>query len=58
MNIIANAVKEVPREWINEAGNDVTPEMREYLLPLIQGEVKLKYKDGLPLFADISHLYK
>ena len=50
---IANEVKSVPREWINEAGNDIKEELVEYLKPLIQGEVSVEYKDGLPRYADI-----
>lgn len=53
---IANEAKSVPREWINADGNDVTPELLEYLYPLIQGETKVKYKDGLPDYMDVSHL--
>ena len=34
---IANEAKSVPRDWINDAGNDVKPELIEYLKPLIQG---------------------
>lgn len=53
---IANEAKSVPREWISDNGNDVTEEMIEYLLPLIQGESGVEYKNGLPVYADISHL--
>jgi len=55
---IANEAKSVPREWINDAGNDVTEEMITYLLPLIQGESQVTYKNGLPVYANISHLTK
>lgn len=53
---IANGVKAVPREWINERGNDVTEEMLIYLKPLIKGEAKLEYVDGLPQYLDVTHL--
>lgn len=46
---IANQVKTVPDAWINEAGNDVTQEMIDYLLPLIQGELPCTYKNGIPV---------
>ena len=46
---IANQVKPVPNEWINAAGNDVTQEMIDYLLPLIQGELPCTYKNGVPM---------
>ena len=55
---IANEAKSVPREWINDAGNDVTDEMITYLLPLIQGESQVTYKNGIPVYANISHLTK
>ncbi len=53
---IANKVKQVPREWINPEGNDVTSEMIDYVRPLVCGEVDIEYKDGVPVYADISHL--
>lgn len=46
---IANGVKKVPDEWINAAGNDVTQEMIDYLLPLIQGELPCTFKNGVPV---------
>ena len=53
---IANEAKSVPREWINEAGNDVLPAMLEYLAPLILGEPDITYQNGLPVYMDVSHL--
>lgn len=53
---IANKAKSVPREWINENGNDVTDEMIEYLKPLICGQIDLSYTDGIPSYPDIHHL--
>ncbi len=53
---IANEAKSIPREWINEAGNDINPELMEYLSPLIQGETKIQYENGLPSYMNISHL--
>lgn len=53
---IANEAKSVPRAWINERGNDVTEEMVEYLLPLIQGETSISYENGLPNYMNVSHL--
>ena len=45
---VANKVKYVPREWINEAGNNVLPAATEYILPLIQGEPATITENGLP----------
>ena len=51
VNLICNQEKGVPLEWITEHGSDVGKEFIEYGLPLIQGEVKVPVRDGLPLFA-------
>lgn len=53
---IANEAKSIPRKWINEAGNDITPELMEYLRPLIQGEVDQTFENGLPSYMNLSHL--
>ncbi|MBR3845107.1 MAG: 6-phosphofructokinase [Clostridia bacterium] len=45
---IANKVKHVPAEFINERGNHITDECARYLLPLIQGELDIKYENGIP----------
>ena len=44
---IANVEKKVPREWINEAGDYVTPEFVNYVRPLIQAELTPMMVDGL-----------
>ena len=44
---VANKVKYVPREWINEAGNDVLPAALEYIQPLILGEPVVLTENGL-----------
>ena len=53
---IANEAKEVPKSWITSGGNDVTSEMTDYLRPLIQGQVPVSYRDGLPAYMNVSHL--
>ncbi len=45
---IANIEKKIPLEWIDVDNNNVKEELVDYLKPLIQGEVKQIYKDGLP----------
>lgn len=45
---IANEVRGVPREYINEEGNGITDKGLEYLAPLIMGEVDVEYENGLP----------
>ena len=48
LNKIANAVKHLPDEYINEAGNGINKEFLTYVLPLIKGEPKIKYDNGIP----------
>jgi len=45
---IANSVRAVPREYINEQGNGVTEACLAYLRPLIVGEVRPVYENGVP----------
>ncbi|WP_408071896.1 6-phosphofructokinase [Butyrivibrio sp. JL13D10] len=52
----ANLVKNVPDNWINKEGNDVTKEMLTYLRPLIAGEPVISFKDGVPEYLDVRHL--
>ena len=49
---IANLEKKLPLEWIDVEKNYVKQELIDYMKPLIQGEVKQIYKDGLP-----QHIY-
>lgn len=55
---IANEAKSVPVEWISPAGNDVEQPLIDYLTPLIQGEIEVEYKNGLPVYMNVSHLAK
>ena len=50
---VANKEKFFPSEWINDAGNDVTEAAFRYFLPLIQGEVKIFMRNGMPLHFKI-----
>ena len=45
---IANGVKQVPREFITQDGNQITDECKKYLAPLIMGERFPEYENGLP----------
>ena len=47
---IANAVRTVPPHFINAEGNYVTDECIDYLIPLVSGEKKIKYKNGTPCY--------
>lgn len=56
VSVVANQEKKVPRNWINDAGNDVTQEMLDYLRPLVKGSPQIPEKNGLPNYIQISHL--
>lgn len=49
ISCIANAVRRVPDDFINDDGNHVTDKCIKYLLPLIRGEIDTEYRDGLPV---------
>ncbi len=51
ISAIANVERKVPREWVNDECNDVLPAFVEYARPLIEGEGKHKFVDGVPVFA-------
>ena len=51
---IANQSRYVSDEFITEGGNHVTDACCEYLLPLIQGECDVLYKNGLPMHWTIE----
>lgn len=53
---IANLEQRIPVEWISKEHNDITKELYNYLFPLIQGEVKITYHNGIPQYANIDHL--
>lgn len=52
---VANVEKKVPREWINDRHNFVTEEFLRYVKPLIQGEVVVPTRDGLPDYRELEH---
>ena len=45
---IANEIRTVPDEFINERGNGITEAGLRYLAPLIVGEVEPAYELGMP----------
>ncbi len=53
---VANKEKKLPLEWINQAGNDITQEFLDYARPLILGQPKIEYQNGLPVYLSIRHL--
>ena len=52
---IANKEKKFPANWINAAQNDVSQDAQNYFLPLIQGEVKIRMKNGMPVHFKRTH---
>ncbi len=50
---IANRIRTVDDAFINAEGNHVTDACCAYLLPLIQGEPSMIYRDGLPVHFTI-----
>ncbi len=51
---IANGVKHLPKEWINEDGVSMNFQFARYALPLIQGEVAVPFENGLPAFVRLE----
>eukprot|EP00903_Cladosiphon_okamuranus_P004275 g4273.t1 len=51
---VANVEKFLPKEYIREDGYGITETCRDYLTPLICGEPKTPYKDGLPVHAELA----
>ncbi len=45
----ANKEKHFPLEWINSTHNGIMDEAVEYFIPLIQGEIQVPMKNGIPL---------
>jgi len=50
---VANGVKRLPTEWINENGISMNHQFTKYALPLIQGESLPEFENGLPNFVRI-----
>lgn len=51
VNMICNEEKPVPAEWIINNGSDISEDFITYATPLLQGQVDLPVKNGLPVFA-------
>lgn len=54
---VANKEKLFPKEWINNQGNNVTPQALDYFLPLIQGELNILMKNGMPVQFKIPNWF-
>jgi 6-phosphofructokinase 1 len=51
LDTVANTVKNLPRDYMDASGTEITEAMRTYARPLIQGEVPIRIADGLPEFV-------
>lgn len=47
---VCNREKKFPKEWITGGGRDISEEFRGYVLPLIQGESRVRFEKGLPVY--------
>ncbi len=54
LSSVANGVKVVPANWINEDGVSLNYQFTKYALPLIQGEVAVPAEHGLPKYVRLS----
>ena len=54
---VANYEKKVPPEWITPDGCGITDDFIRYCSPLVQGETKLRYENGLPRFAKLKKVF-
>ncbi len=50
---VANGVKKVPQQWINEDGISLSHQFIKYATPLIQGETPVEMEAGLPKFTEL-----
>lgn len=56
LSSVANYEKKVPQEWINEAGNGVTKDVVDYVLPLIQGEPNIPREHSMPRYPKLKRV--
>jgi 6-phosphofructokinase 1 len=53
---IANGVKKLPQDWINEDGVSMSFNFYKYALPLIQGEVQVPFENGVPALVQLKRV--
>ena len=51
---VANSVKKLPREWINEDGVSMNFQFLRYAQPLLVGEIPIPHDNGVPVFARLD----
>ncbi len=55
---VANKVKQLPEEFITPDGTNITDKFFDYVLPLVKGEVKRVYKNGMPVYFSLTDIEK
>ncbi len=55
---VANVEKPIPDIWLTREARRVHPDLVEYVLPLIQGEVAIPMKGGLPDYGSLQNTQK
>ncbi|MGF1484985.1 MAG: 6-phosphofructokinase [Opitutales bacterium] len=53
---VANGVKPLPTNWINDDGVSLNFQFTKYALPLIQGEVEVPFENGVPKFIQLARI--
>jgi 6-phosphofructokinase 1 len=56
LDVVANAEKKFPLEWITAEGNGISSAFFNYVLPLIEGEPEIKWENGIPRFAKLKKI--
>ncbi|MDR0678667.1 MAG: 6-phosphofructokinase, partial [Puniceicoccales bacterium] len=51
---VAGKVKEFPAAWIDESGSMISSNFFRYISPLIQGEVEVPFKGGIPEYVHLE----
>ncbi|MCI2000654.1 MAG: 6-phosphofructokinase [Clostridia bacterium] len=54
IELIANLEKTVPENFMNREKNGVSEEGLKYLLPLVEGEINVEYKEGTPVYIKLD----
>ncbi len=53
---VANYEKKLPDEYVTADGTGITPAFLDYVLPLINGESRPPFVDGVPRFANLKKI--
>ena len=53
---VCNQEKKFPQEWITNHGTDISEAFLDYAVPLIQGESKVPFENGLPSYPQSAFM--